>query len=54
MEIGLRMSLQSNSPRAGWSEDQTLVATEFPTPVQTSPGARPGPCAMGTRSLFRG
>ena len=37
---------------AGRSGDQILVEARFSAPVQTSPGAHPASCTMGTRSFL--
>ena len=37
--------------RAGWSRDRILVGARFSAPVQTSPGAHPASCTMGTGSF---
>ena len=37
--------------RAGWSGERFLVGIRFSTPVQTSPGAHPAYCTLGTGSF---
>jgi hypothetical protein len=37
---------------AGWSEDQIPVGARFVAHVQTSPGAHPASCAIGTGSFL--
>jgi hypothetical protein len=38
--------------RAGWSGDRIPVGARFSAPVQTSSGAHPAFCTMGTRSFL--
>jgi len=44
-------SRYSNWLWAGWSGDRIPVGARFSAPVQTSPGAYPASCTMGTGSF---